>query len=201
LVSYYEILEIDRSASEEDIKRAYRRLVLKWHPDKNPGDPKAAAIFLMIQEAYDTLSDYIRRREHDDRLDGRYQEPVRTAPADHTPPPPPPPPPRRMKLGKKVLPKGTVPSLFVLLGLIVFVLYLYLYKADEEYIKAPIEQPRAAVIRPQVSDTVSRTLDSQFRAAFLSAGDTGENEAAADTLTIRDSSTLNTVEQVPETMW
>lgn len=51
---YYKILEVSRSASEQEIKKAYRRLALKYHPDKNH-DTDAAAIFKDLNEAYRTL--------------------------------------------------------------------------------------------------------------------------------------------------
>jgi DnaJ homolog subfamily C member 7 len=54
---YYKILEIQRDASEADIKKAYRRLSLVHHPDKNPNDESAAERFKDISEAYETLSD------------------------------------------------------------------------------------------------------------------------------------------------
>ena len=61
----YIILGIDRNASVMDVKRAYRRLARKFHPDINPGDHIAAAQFRRIAEAYQTLSDPDRRRRYD----------------------------------------------------------------------------------------------------------------------------------------
>jgi len=53
-VDYYKLLQVDRSASDEDLKKAYRRLAMKWHPDKNPNSKKEAeANFKQISEAYD----------------------------------------------------------------------------------------------------------------------------------------------------
>lgn len=54
---YYKILGIDRNASEADIKKAYRKLAIVHHPDKNPDDESAAERFKDIGEAYETLSD------------------------------------------------------------------------------------------------------------------------------------------------
>ncbi|TGZ81489.1 DnaJ-domain-containing protein [Ascodesmis nigricans] len=62
---YYKILDIDKSASEKDIKRAYRKLSKKYHPDKNPDDPSAAEKFREVAEAYSTLSDSTLRNIYD----------------------------------------------------------------------------------------------------------------------------------------
>jgi molecular chaperone DnaJ len=62
---YYEILGVERSASDEDIKRAYRRLAMKHHPDRNPGDAEAEAKFKEAAEAYEVLSDEQRRKVYD----------------------------------------------------------------------------------------------------------------------------------------
>ncbi|EZF34396.1 DnaJ protein homolog [Trichophyton mentagrophytes] len=62
---YYKILDIDRSASERDIKRAYRTLSKKFHPDKNPGDDSARKKFVDIAEAYDVLSTASTRKIYD----------------------------------------------------------------------------------------------------------------------------------------
>lgn len=53
-VDYYKILQVDRNAKDEDLKKAYRKLAMKWHPDKNPNNKKEAeAKFKQISEAYD----------------------------------------------------------------------------------------------------------------------------------------------------
>jgi molecular chaperone DnaJ len=61
----YVILGVERSATLADVKRAYKRLARKFHPDINPGDRRAAAQFRQIAEAYETLSDPDRRRRYD----------------------------------------------------------------------------------------------------------------------------------------
>lgn len=56
-VDYYKILQVDRNAKEEDLKKAYRKLAMKWHPDKNPNNKKdAEAKFKQISEAYDVTN-------------------------------------------------------------------------------------------------------------------------------------------------
>jgi molecular chaperone DnaJ len=62
---YYEILGVPRDASEEDIKRAYRRMALRHHPDRNPGDTQAEVKFKEAAEAYEVLSDRERRATYD----------------------------------------------------------------------------------------------------------------------------------------
>ncbi len=62
---YYKILGIEKSASADDIKKAYRKLALKWHPDKNPGNKAAEEKFKKINEAYAVLSDASKRQEYD----------------------------------------------------------------------------------------------------------------------------------------
>ena len=63
---YYAILGIRREATEEEIRKAYRRLALEWHPDRRPGDPRAADRFKEISEAYAVLIDPAKRREYDE---------------------------------------------------------------------------------------------------------------------------------------
>ncbi|NWG13208.1 MAG: DnaJ domain-containing protein [Acidobacteria bacterium] len=62
---YYQILGISPDAAEEDIKRAYRRLALEWHPDRNPDNPNATERFQEISEAYAVLIDPVKRRQYD----------------------------------------------------------------------------------------------------------------------------------------
>jgi molecular chaperone DnaJ len=61
----YLILGVQREATEGDIKRAYRRLARRWHPDINPGDREAAVRFRQVLDAYETLIDPDRRRRYD----------------------------------------------------------------------------------------------------------------------------------------
>ncbi|MEK2647266.1 DnaJ C-terminal domain-containing protein [Bdellovibrio sp. BCCA] len=62
---FYSILGVSRTATAEEIKKAYRKLAMQFHPDKNPGDKKAEEKFKEISEAYDTLSDTKKREMYD----------------------------------------------------------------------------------------------------------------------------------------
>ena len=62
---YYELLEVTRGADDATIKSSYRKLAMRWHPDKNPGDAEAEARFKAISEAYDCLKDPQKRAAYD----------------------------------------------------------------------------------------------------------------------------------------
>ena len=62
---YYEVLGVDRNAAEADLKKAYRRMAMKHHPDRNPDEPKAEENFKEIKEAFEVLSDGRKRQAYD----------------------------------------------------------------------------------------------------------------------------------------
>ena len=62
---YYEVLGVGRDASDDDLKKAYRRCAMKYHPDRNPGDASAEAAFKECKEAYEVLADAGKRRAYD----------------------------------------------------------------------------------------------------------------------------------------
>jgi molecular chaperone DnaJ len=62
---YYQVLGVEKKASPEEIKRAYRRMAIKYHPDKNPGNKEAEAKFKECAEAYEVLSDPQKRKQYD----------------------------------------------------------------------------------------------------------------------------------------
>ncbi|MBA2712975.1 MAG: J domain-containing protein, partial [Rubrobacteraceae bacterium] len=65
-VNLYKVLEVSKEAPQDEIRRSYRRLARKYHPDANPGDKKAEDRFKEIQHAYEVLSKPEKRREYDE---------------------------------------------------------------------------------------------------------------------------------------
>lgn len=66
--NYYEILEVSKNAENDEIRRQYRKLAMKYHPDRNPDDPGAEEQFKEIAEAYGVLTDPVKRRQYDVHL-------------------------------------------------------------------------------------------------------------------------------------
>src|SRR5690242_11281478 len=62
---YYEVLGVKREASEDEIKKVYRKLAMQYHPDRNPDNPKAEERFKEIKEAYEVLCDADKRSAYD----------------------------------------------------------------------------------------------------------------------------------------
>uniref|UniRef100_M4B698 J domain-containing protein n=1 Tax=Hyaloperonospora arabidopsidis (strain Emoy2) TaxID=559515 RepID=M4B698_HYAAE len=71
---YFTILSLHRVASDSDVKRAYRKLAVQWHPDKNRANPRAEEVFKKISEAYEVLSDPIKRQRYEAMDQSRPQQ-------------------------------------------------------------------------------------------------------------------------------
>lgn len=69
--NYYEILGVNRESTDDEIKKSYRKIAMKYHPDRNQGNKEAENIFRDASEAYETLSDGEKRKKYNDKLDGK----------------------------------------------------------------------------------------------------------------------------------
>ncbi len=72
--NYYKILELDKNASESEIKKAYRKLAMKYHPDQTKGDKMAEEKFKKVSEAYAVLSDKEKRKQYDEFGSNRFKQ-------------------------------------------------------------------------------------------------------------------------------
>ena len=130
--SYYELLQVSENADQEIIQAAWRRLVLRYHPDRS-SDPNAAEMTQRLNDAYAILSDPARRAEYDRELaagpSSRPAHPPRppNRPTQETPPPrpkQPPPPPRASQ--EQNFREDWGEAIFVFIGLILFVVVVLL---------------------------------------------------------------------------
>src|SRR5688500_1500694 len=76
MANYYEILGIEHSADAAQIRAAYKRKAMRYHPDHNPGSKEAEEMFKMVNEAYHTLSNVVKKARYDSHLNYSYSIPV-----------------------------------------------------------------------------------------------------------------------------
>lgn len=81
-MNYYQILGLQRDVSQEEIKKAYRRIAKQYHPDSNPGNREAEKKFKEASEAYEVLSNEEKRENYDHKLTTEWNKPKPTKTAD-----------------------------------------------------------------------------------------------------------------------
>lgn len=117
--NYYQLLGVSPTATAEEIKKAYRKLALKYHPDRNNGNQQTALIFIQLTEAYDTLTNPYKRILYDDSLTQASIAPLPSNPyKDHKYPPPRPPFERRPEQPVGWKPYAIVFGVFALIVLL-----------------------------------------------------------------------------------
>jgi len=143
--NYYKILGITPDANFEDIRKAHRKLALKYHPDINDGDPFFENLFKDAQEAYECLSNSISKREYDNQYKNFFssiQRPIDEAPIDNDP------------LNEKLVDEKGPPSIlvFIIILIIIFIGFIVAQKQQHE--------PRNSTDEIVVIDTMSVITDS-----------------------------------------
>src|SRR5712691_4944298 len=82
---YYEVLEVERTAADGELKAAFRKLAMKWHPDRNPGDASSEQRFKEINEAYEILKDADKRAAYDRFGHAAFEQGMGNGPHDFPP--------------------------------------------------------------------------------------------------------------------
>ena len=82
-MNYYQILGLQRDVSQEEIKKAYRRIAKQYHPDSNPGNREAEKKFKEASEAYEVLSNEEKRKNYDHKLTTEWNKPKPTKPPEN----------------------------------------------------------------------------------------------------------------------
>ncbi len=177
---YYYILGLNKNASKDDIKRAYRKLSFKFHPDKNSGDKFFEERFKDINEAHETLVDDVRRKLYDEELSGAAYNYTNANTSETFSPPP-----------QK---KKTKSLLFTFLGILLFVspflIKLALDKKNEKDSKKSYNTSQNNPVQTSSFDTGN--LPVITKADTTSFVPSAENPGVALSLSVMDSSVAGT---------